>query len=350
MSTSDSITILLVDDNPHDRGLVKRELERAFSNLTLLEAVEQRDFDHYLSQGCFDLVVTDYHLKWSDGIKVLQAVKRLMPHVPVIMFTGTGSEEIAVEAMKHGLDDYIIKNVRHLVRLQAAVKASLEHAGVRRRAERLASQLQSILSSIRVGVFSLAANGMLIDANRVMLELLGSDHPSHVPPHRIAELLPSASMWHEFLARVQQSHGTEELEFPHEDRLGHQRWYRLALRRVVSEDGSTRLDGLVEDITRRRQEREAAEIRAVAKAQIDMLSPREHDVLKGILDGLPNKTIARRLDISEKTVEKHRSSLMRKLRVRSVAELVRLAVTAGAHDADREIPRSDSPALGEYDS
>ena len=46
--------------------------------------------------------MTDYHLQWSDGIRVLQAVKQRLPNCPVIMFTATGNEEIAVEAMKKG--------------------------------------------------------------------------------------------------------------------------------------------------------------------------------------------------------------------------------------------------------
>ena len=59
-----------------------------------------------------------------------------------------------------------------------------------------------------------------------------------------------------------------------------------------------------------------------------MLSAREQEVLCEVVSGDTNKRIARHLDISEKTVEKHRSNLMKKLRVRSVAELVRLALLA----------------------
>ncbi len=81
-----------------------------------------------LEQGNFDLVITDFRLPCRDGIYALQVVKERCPDCPVIMFTATGSEEIAVEAMKVGLDDYVLKTVSHLNRLPAAVKAVLERA------------------------------------------------------------------------------------------------------------------------------------------------------------------------------------------------------------------------------
>ena len=58
------------------------------------------------------------------------------------------------------------------------------------------------------------------------------------------------------------------------------------------------------------------------------LTPRQHDVLSGLLAGKTNKMIARQLGISPRTVEAHRASVMRKAGVGSIAELVRLAVTA----------------------
>ena len=56
------------------------------------------------------------------------------------------------------------------------------------------------------------------------------------------------------------------------------------------------------------------------------LTEREHDVMRLVVAGDPNKVVARKLGLSIKTIEKHRSSLMKKLRVRSVPELVRMAM------------------------
>ncbi|WP_295563214.1 response regulator [uncultured Sphingomonas sp.] len=66
-----------------------------------------------------------------------------------------------------------------------------------------------------------------------------------------------------------------------------------------------------------------------AKVRIAALTPREQDVLRGLADGLPNKTIAYDLGISPRTVEVHRANLMTKLEVHSLSEALRLAFAAG---------------------
>jgi len=74
-------------------------------------------------------------------------------------------------------------------------------------------------------------------------------------------------------------------------------------------------------------ERDPAGIAAAAK--LDLLSPREREVLEGLLAGLPNKSIAYDLTISPRTVEIHRARVMDKMGARSLSELVRLALAAG---------------------
>lgn len=66
-----------------------------------------------------------------------------------------------------------------------------------------------------------------------------------------------------------------------------------------------------------------------AQTKLDLLSPREREVLEGLLAGLPNKTIAYDLAISPRTVEIHRARVMDKMGARSLSELIRLALAAG---------------------
>jgi two-component system, NarL family, nitrate/nitrite response regulator NarL len=73
---------------------------------------------------------------------------------------------------------------------------------------------------------------------------------------------------------------------------------------------------------------------APATAQLESLTPRERDVLQGIVDGHTNKAIAAQLGISRRTVEAHRESLMRKLEIHSVAGLTRFALEAGMQPTD----------------
>jgi two-component system response regulator FixJ len=74
-------------------------------------------------------------------------------------------------------------------------------------------------------------------------------------------------------------------------------------------------------------ERDAA--KAAAAGKLALLSPREREVLEGLLAGLPNKSIAYDLAISPRTVEIHRARVMDKMGARSLSELIRLALAAG---------------------
>lgn len=90
--------LLLIDDNPQDRTLIVRELERAFSDLTITEVGQPEILEQAITAGRFDLTITDYLLRWSNGLTVLRALKARYPERPVIMFTNSGSQEIAVES------------------------------------------------------------------------------------------------------------------------------------------------------------------------------------------------------------------------------------------------------------
>ena len=125
---NETLHILLIDDNPDDRALTIRELRKEFYDAQIKEIINAKALSQALKAGGFDLVITDYQLQWTDGIKVLQTVKSSYPYCPVIMFTGTGTEQIAANAMKRSLDDYVIKSPKHFMRLTATVKMSLEKA------------------------------------------------------------------------------------------------------------------------------------------------------------------------------------------------------------------------------
>ncbi|MBD2090048.1 response regulator [Microcoleus sp. FACHB-1515] len=118
------LRILLLDDNPNDRLLVIRELQQAFSDLEILAAIDSDSFFAQLATDQLDLVITDYQLRWSNGLEVLTVVKTRYPDCPVIMFTDSGNEEVAVLGMKQGLSDYLPKR-QPFHRLAIAVREAI---------------------------------------------------------------------------------------------------------------------------------------------------------------------------------------------------------------------------------
>jgi signal transduction histidine kinase len=99
------------------------------------EVVDAAGLEAALEAGVFDLVITDCRMTWTDGLAVLRAVKARYPERPVIMLTPSESQGAGVAAMREGLDDYVVKAPRDLVRLPAAVRAALDRAEARRRAQ-----------------------------------------------------------------------------------------------------------------------------------------------------------------------------------------------------------------------
>jgi two-component sensor histidine kinase len=135
------LRILVVDDNPDDRALVLREVEQVFPAARTVEPVDLATFEAALEAETPDLVVTDLDLHWSSGRDVLFSVKRRYPGCPVVMFTGTGDEMIAVDLMKAGLEDYVVKSPRQLPRLRASLKLAVEVARSRTALSRREAQL-----------------------------------------------------------------------------------------------------------------------------------------------------------------------------------------------------------------
>ena len=128
------LRVALIDDSPDDRALALRELERVFPGVEPVMVGSAAAFERLLERNGFEVVVTDYQLGWSNGLEVLRTLKARYPDRPVIMFTNSGNEEIAVEAMKAGLDDYIVKKPSYFVRLPLAVRSALHHRLARREA------------------------------------------------------------------------------------------------------------------------------------------------------------------------------------------------------------------------
>lgn len=87
------------------------------------------------------------------------------------MFTNTANQEIAVEAMKAGLADYVLKSAKNYVRLRASARAAIERAGARQRSALLEIRYQSLLEQLSIGVFRAASDRRLVEANRAFLQL-----------------------------------------------------------------------------------------------------------------------------------------------------------------------------------
>src|SRR3990172_4765623 len=121
---ANTIKILILEDLPADEELVKREIRKAGIEFTS-RCVETREaFRESLNQFKPDIILADYALPHFDGMTALTLTRESAPHLPFIIVTGSINEETAVECMKAGASDYVIKG--HVGRIGPAIRGALE--------------------------------------------------------------------------------------------------------------------------------------------------------------------------------------------------------------------------------
>jgi len=147
---SDPLRILILEDVPTDAELVERELRNAGITFTS-KLVDTRDgFVKQLENFSPDIILSDYSMPQFNGMEALELVKERYPSIPLIIVTGSMNEETAVECMKAGAADYVIKE--HLTRLGTAVKGALKNKRIKEekeRAEERIEHLNLVLYAIR---------------------------------------------------------------------------------------------------------------------------------------------------------------------------------------------------------
>ena len=124
------IQVLLIEDEEPIRRVLSRILSEENENYQVTEAVDGKEGLKILGSKQFDLVLCDIKMPKMDGIEVLQKSNEKNMHVPFIMLTGHGNVETAVEAMKLGAYDFILKPP-DLNRLLTSVRNALENKSLR---------------------------------------------------------------------------------------------------------------------------------------------------------------------------------------------------------------------------
>src|SRR6267142_377310 len=146
------LRILHLEDNPTDAELIQAMLETEGIICDVTRVDTQADFFASLEHGGFDLILTDYTLPSFDGLSALKIVLEKCPDVPFIFVSGTLGEEVAIEALKIGATDYILK--QRLSRIVPSVHRALREAkerAERKRAEAFLAGENRLLEMIAKG-------------------------------------------------------------------------------------------------------------------------------------------------------------------------------------------------------
>ena len=142
------LRILVLEDSTSDAELVGARLSEGGLSCELALVRSRDAFAAALKGGGIDLILADYALPSFDGLSAMRLAKELRPSVPFIFVSGTPGEEVAIEALKSGATDYVLKH--RLERLLPAVQRAMREAEERRERERVEEELARLASFPRL--------------------------------------------------------------------------------------------------------------------------------------------------------------------------------------------------------
>jgi two-component system CheB/CheR fusion protein len=134
------LRLLHLEDSALDAELVADRLTEGGFDCAVTRAQTRADYEAALDGGSFDLILADFSLPSFDGISALRLAHERCPNVPFLFFSGAMGEEVAIETLKSGATDYVLK--QRLERLVPAVHRALREARERAERERLEEALR----------------------------------------------------------------------------------------------------------------------------------------------------------------------------------------------------------------
>lgn len=277
------LQVLLVEDSPDDADLVLRQLRRGGFDLDWARVETAHELRAALAERTWEVALVDYSLPSFSGPDALRILQEHDPDLPALVVSGTVGEDVAVETLKAGAVDYVLKT--NLTRLPAAVERELRDAEVRRQRRRADDDL------LRSGErFSTLVNA----ANQIVWSVPGSGMPDGPVPGWSAFTGQTSDEvvgggWHDALhpddrERVDQAwaqsvaaQAVHECEYRLRRHDGEYRW--IASRAVPIRDGAgdvVEWIGAGNDVTERRRMEEAvqvseARLRALLAAMKDVI-------------------------------------------------------------------------------
>lgn len=260
---SKQVRILFLEDNAADFELVREFLDSEGLNFSISWAAGGADFESVFDPQVFDIILADYALPGYSGFAALKLVRARDAVIPFILLSGTLSEEEAVESLRAGATDYIIKSRLH--RLVPAIDRAIEEAQFRRERMQAAEALRA--SEERFKLAARATNDVIWEWDLVSDEIwcsetfdaqFGYQHGSRgfSAQEKMARILESdqsrvAARMQEKL-RSDDTLWVEEYEFQRRDG----RYAHVLDRALIVRDAkgrAVRLIGAMTDLTHRRE-------------------------------------------------------------------------------------------------
>ncbi|WP_017301359.1 response regulator [Nodosilinea nodulosa] len=194
-SPAAELRILILEDDPIDLELIETTLKRGGIDGALVKVSDRQGFVEQLNTSVPDLILADFVLPSFDGALALELAQSVCPQVPFILVSGVMGEEQAIEALKQGATDYVLK--QRLGRLVPSVRRALRESRERRERETVAKALRetddllgAIVDASPVGIITLTRQQRVMTWNSAAETLYG--YPAEAVVDRPLDLTAAA--------------------------------------------------------------------------------------------------------------------------------------------------------------
>ena len=261
------IAILLVEDNPGDARLVELLLrEKAPGQFTFSIAETLQAAMLKAGEREFDVALLDLSLPDSHGLETLARLRAFAPMLPIVVLTGTDDDELALQAVQRGAQDYLVKGQGSADPIRRAIRYAIERSLADANLRRSEGQFRAVFENAGLGIGLIDRAGRLFSANPALCAMLGENPAESHDAHLSDYLHPDDKA--QVLELAGDLLGGQRDEFSLEARFvpkaGHFAWGRVNLSLVRGPDTQPHFAvSMVEDITARKAMEE--QLRLAAK-------------------------------------------------------------------------------------
>jgi len=183
------IQILHLEDSDLDADFVRRRLEAGGLHFAMHRVADRNSFLKQLESRPFDIILSDFHVPGLNGFTALDLAKQHQPQAPFIFVSGAMGDEMAVETLKAGANDYVLKD--RLGRLSSAVERALSESQERRRRKQAEDRASSVLESLTDGFIVVDHEWRFTYVNSAFEAMTGQSRAELIGT-RLGDVTPSA--------------------------------------------------------------------------------------------------------------------------------------------------------------
>ena len=176
----DPLTLVIIEDEDAHFQLMKQAVDKDFPLASVHHFEEASPCLENLDKISPDVIITDYMMSGMNGIEFLEALAQREKGAPVIMITGQGNEGVAVQAMKLGAADYVVKSADFFALLPRVIEKVVREQKLKQALERSEERFKEIFEQSPIGIELYDRNALLLEVNPSCLDIFGIQNASHI--------------------------------------------------------------------------------------------------------------------------------------------------------------------------